>query len=444
MITTRTADILDQSPPSEIDAERALLGAILIDPSTLDAVCRLVSATDFHDDANGRLFDALATLHEARQPIADMRLLIPALRSMGTADSIWNAAELARLVRMTTGSHATFYATRIHSAARLRAQLDLASRLLQRVHDAGADPDDIGRWLDAQVAAMTEQKPSRVRAVGQIVRDVLDDIDASGSKPHRGILTGIYSLDEAAGVMMPAELLVLAARPGNGKTSLAMQIAVHNAQHDRGVLFVSLEMSERELTQRLLCSLSGVNERHVRGGSLSGQDRGQMVAVAGQMNNLPLHIAAPHSATVSEIRALARLHHKTHGLALLIVDYVGLITPTDRRQDRRDQVGADCVALKSLAKEIDIPVLMLSQLNREADKQRPSLANLRESGAIEEHADLVLFLHRPDRQQSTTELIVAKHRHGEVGMLTLDFIRSETRFADREPAKNATLDEWNN
>jgi replicative DNA helicase len=230
---------------------------------------------------------------------------------------------------------------------------------------------------------------------------------------------------------MPGELVILAARPGVGKTTLGMQIALHNARKSRPTLFASLEMTADELASRLASGLTGINIRKLRGASISAPQIEQITAVGDDLLQSPLRIWSPPSTTLQRLRAVAKCEAGGYGLSLLVVDYLGLIKATDGRKPRYEQVGEISAGLKALAKELSIPVLALCQLNREADGELPRLSHLRDSGSIEQDADVVMFIHRtPD----ACKLIVAKHRHGMTDEYTVKFNPSESRFEDLSAA----------
>ncbi|MEX1028279.1 MAG: DnaB-like helicase C-terminal domain-containing protein [Candidatus Paceibacterota bacterium] len=431
----------DTTPPYDLDSERSLLASCLLDPRNVDKVCRSVSGHDFHDGANGALYDAILAIHEAGLPIDDQAVLRAELARMGRAEQ-WPGSELYRLLNDGTGNHATYYAHRVRECSRQRRYLDIGEQLAVRALDSR--PDDIASWLAGQLDSMDTDRATAVRSIGEIVMGVLDDLDSDGVA-GRGLMTGLVCVDEAVGAMMPGESWVLAARPAVGKTSLAMQIAMHNAERDRPVLFVSLEMSDSELIQRLLCSRAKVNQRIVRNGALGKDKRKTLVEAASPLHSLPLRIWSPSMATIHDIRATARLEQKTTGIALLVVDYLHLVAPArgDEKRSATEQVTNTSNAVKRLAKELACPVLVLAQLNRESErnKTRPSLADLRQSGAIEQDADVVMFLHRAKPE---TELIVAKHRHGVEGIVELEWIGTETRYADpSEARRHDAFDQFN-
>ena len=423
MLLSPSSEILDRPPPHDLPAERGLLAAVVKDPRTMDAAARAVCGSDFHDGENGRLFDALAVLHDAGKPIGDFIVVVPALKQMGVV--AWTAAMLAELFHEGIPSNASYYAVQIRRCAESRQQIDVASEILRRAY-GDADPQEVAAAAIGQLESRRGEC-GQPRSMDSVVLDVLEGLDDSG-RPSRGLMTGIYSVDESFGVMMPGELVVLAARTGIGKTSLAMQIALHNAKAGRSVLFVSLEMTEEELTLRQLCSLAKVNQSRVRNGSITKEDRQRLIAAGTELHGIPFEIWAPPRANTSAIRGACRLTQRTKGLDLLVVDYLGLVNPTDSKRPRHEQIGAVTADLKATAKELSIPVLALCQLNRDAEGKEPTLAMLRDSGSVEQDSDAVMFLHSKCRDEDATDLIIPKNRHGPRGKLGLNFIRTETRF----------------
>lgn len=416
--------------PTIPESERGLLAAAIVDPSQLARVADIVAPADFADPDLGRLFEALQQMHDAGLPIGDALVLVPELKRLQIPESVRTPAFLGRLV-VDGGAHsphAVFYAQQVRRAATLRRLQALGQTLAVRASDAGADPADITAWLDAQLSGLGHHIPDPPRLVDDLAAELLTQL----REPHHGggILTGLPSHDLAAGGWMRGELIVLAARPGVGKTSLAMQIAWHNVNEGRPVLFVSLEMTGRELVARILCGLAGVDSRRLRSAALDSANLKKMQQAAVQVGGLPLRVWSPPMATAARIRGVAKQAAATDGLDLLVVDYIGLVRPADSRRPRHEQIGEVSASLKALAKELSCPVLALCQLNREADGYEPRLSHLRDSGSIEQDADIVLFVHRDDTDKSAARLIVAKHRHGDTGSIPLIWDAARTRYED--------------
>jgi replicative DNA helicase len=410
------------------ESETALLSAMLVDPGEIDIVSADLSLADFRDSDLGCLYDAMVTLHQSGRPAGDLRVLVPELRRMGLPEAVTNVAFLGRLLMNGTAGNARFYAAEVRRGSRLRRQECIAHGLLARASAVDADPDKIAQWLDASSLSVGAET-DRCRKVGDIAIDYLADLREPASRKHV-VMSGILGLDETIGGFLPGELIVLAARTSVGKTALALQIASHVAERGRSVAFVSLEMRDRELVGRILCGAAGVNSQRVRSGDIDERDIGQLEWAASHIDNQHLWIWDPPRATTGQIRARAKRLAATDGLHLVIVDYIGLVQPTDPKRQRFEQVSAITSDLKAMAKELAVPVLALCQLNREADGNEPRLSHLRDSGSVEQDADCVLFLHR--KTDSETTLVIAKHRHAATGSVNLRWVPARTRF-DCEP-----------
>lgn len=424
--------VLDAAPPSDPESERALLASLIVAPDNVDRIADWIEPADFGDADFGRLFDALRTMHAAGLPIDDVDVMVPELKRANVPESVREVAFLHRLLQQGIAAHAVYYAKQVRRAATLRRLQAIALDCLDQVTRPSADPQQIAPWLDAQLQTLGERIAERPRRLDDFAAEILAQLQQPDEQRTSGVMTGLPRLDESTGGWMPGELVILAARPGIGKTALALQVATYNALRPRPVLFVSLEMTGRELAARVLSGLGGVDSRRLRSGRHNAQHLANIERASMEVDGVPLRIWAPAAATLPRIRAMAKQDAAAGGLALLIVDYIGLVRPDDRTRPRHEQVAEVSAGLKALAKELSIPVLALCQLNREADGNEPRLSHLRESGAIEQDADLVLFIHRDAEKAGNTDakLIVAKHRHGETGRLSLTWIPDRTRFED--------------
>ena len=423
----RVLSPLDSMPPADVEAERWVIGAVLIDENQLDDLNGLQSV-DFYDVAHAAIFGEILSLQARGLPFYFDILK----KHLGNEDWAAKAAEIVQSVPST--AHTGHYAEIVREKAMLRRLRAVASNLLNDVQAATDAPEEI---LERSEAALSDIRlgsddtepvsllDASVNAVSHI-----DAIQQRGQSA--GVLTGLASFDTDQGGLFPGELIILAARPGIGKTSLALQTAFHVAAKGHLVYYASLEMSAVELSTRLACSLSGVSSRLVRTGRLTAQDAHRLNNAIGEQSKATLDIHDQAGLTVAEIRRQIR-KRKKHGLTLAVVDYLQLLTAEDRRLPREQQVARITKSLKETAREYEIPILCLCQLNRLADgEENPQLSHLRESGAIEQDADVVLFLapHKPtETARNNASLIVAKNRNGETGPIPLDWHPSRTQFS---------------
>ena len=368
------------------DTEVALLGSLILDPGQCDLVAAEVTSHDFADTGLGSLFDALTNLYAAGIPIGEARVMIPELARAGVPEAVRTPAFIGKLFTSTTAGHARFYALECRRASQLRSLEAIGRTLVSKARDAKADPDKLAQWLDANLSGLGHDQGDQCRSIGEVAADHVAEL----KKPQmrgRVVMTGIRSVDEIVGGFAGGELVILAVRTSIGKTALAMQVATDVAARGRTVLFASLEMRDRELVSRVLCGSSGVSAAKVRSGRHDADDLGKLEWAADKIENHPLYLFDPPRASMARIRGQAKRVQAAHGLDLLIVDYLGLVTPADRKRQRYEQVSEITAELKSLSKELGAPVLALAQLNREADGQPPKLSHLRESGSIEQDAD---------------------------------------------------------
>lgn len=433
-MSTRSVPLIDRPAPANLESERALLSAILVDPSVLNEVSLIVSGSDFFEPTNGQLFDAFVTLFDARKPIGDVKVLAAELRRLGVLgaenNSPWTILRLKEIAAEGLPQHAGFYADDVRRYSLLRRECDLAADIISRATEHQANPSAIADWADGMLAGLHERVSSLVRSIGDIA---IESVAALRKPKLRGeIWCGIQSIDQVIGQLGRGEMNVLAARPGCGKTAFATQVAMHNARRGRRVLIVSLEMTAAELTNRVICSMARIDQRYVRGNHLSESQHEALERHAIELKNCSVDIIDPPRANMREIRAMARLQQRSRGLDLLVIDYLGLIRPApeDTRREKHEQVGNVSRDCKQLAKELGVPLLCLHQLNRESERSNgpPKLSHLAQSGAIEQDADMVFFLHRLDAGK--TAFMVAKNRHGVTGNVPLSWNGPRTSFSD--------------
>ena len=430
--------------PSNLQAEESLLGAMLLSRDAIAVASELLSADDFYKPAHGHIYDAITTLNAAGEP-ADPVTVADELRRAGLLEAIGGAATLVNLqVATPATSNAGRYAKIIEEHALLRRLIRVAGEIAEMGYDL---PDDVTKTVDLAESMVFDVAQRRTTDTMDEIHNLLDaNLDRLEQLYERGesitgVPTGYTDLDERLAGLQPSNLVIVGARPSMGKTSFALGIAAHAAlEAQTPVLFFSLEMSHLELTQRLLCAEARVDATRMRNGRLHESDWPKISHAVGRLAEAPMFIDDNPHLTVMEIRAKARrLKSSVGGLGLIIIDYLQLMTGRHNAENRQVEVSEMSRGLKILARELEVPVVALSQLSRNlemrADK-RPQLADLRESGSLEQDSDVVMFIYReelynpetPDR--GTAEIIVSKHRNGPTGAVQLAFLDHYTRFAN--------------
>ncbi len=435
--------------PANVDAERAVLGSILLKPDVCDDVALLIRHEDFADDAHQVLFRHLLELHDSGKRI-DVTIVLERLRTSGDLDRMGGAPALAEIVQSVPhAAHATHYGQIVREKAMLRSLIDASTDILRDAYDAVDEPRELVARAESRIFSILEHRSSaEARPIESVLTEVMARMDARMRHEHAlgGVETGFTDLDALCGGLHNSELIILAARPSMGKTAFAMNIAEHvSIDLQQPALFVSLEMASLELADRLLCSASQVNGHRLRNGTISQEDRRRLVQKSSEISAAPLYIDDTPSRTLTEIAAVARRLKRKSGLALVVIDYLQLIEPDNPRDPRQEQVAKIARRLKTMSRELDIPVLCLAQLNRQAEvsrDNRPRLNHLRESGAIEQDADVVMFVHREEYYQSNdedrervkgqAEIIIAKQRNGPIGDVKLLWQHDYTRFVNLE------------
>ncbi|MDA0658121.1 MAG: replicative DNA helicase [Planctomycetota bacterium] len=445
-------ELFDRQPPYSLEAEMGVIGSIILLPEVCDDIATILRANDFFDEANSLLFECLMQLHDTGRRI-DTTLLVDELQKKGVYERIGGASHLGRVINsVATAANAVHYARIVHSNSIKRSLIRSATEIIQDTYHPDADAKTLLNSAEQKMFSIQDERgDSTVKGIEAILHEAMDRIDARmrGEHASSGVETGFTELDAMMGGLHNSELIVLAARPSMGKTAFAMNIAEHVALVGKApVLFISLEMSAVELADRLLCSVAEVNGHRLRNGTISKADRERLVEKAGAISESQLYVDDSPTRTVSEIAAGARrVRRRTGTLGLIVIDYLQLVEPDNARDPRQEQVAKMTRRLKGLAREMSVPVLCLAQLNRQAEvskENRPRLSHLRESGAIEQDADVVMFVHREEYYHSgdereqfagQSEIIVAKQRNGPVGEVQLVWRKEFTRFAN--PATQA-------
>lgn len=444
------ASLLDpRDRPANVDAERAVLGSILLKPDVCDDIALVVRAEDFSDESHQLLYRHLLDLHDSGKRI-DATIVVERLKTQGDFERIGGAAALADVVQAVPhAAHATHYAAIVRDKALLRSMIDAGTDILRDAYDASDEPRQLLARAEEKIFSILERRSSaEAKPIQSVLEEVMVRMDARMKHEHTigGVETGFTDLDQLCGGLHNSELVILAARPSMGKTAFAMNIAEHAAINlKQPVLFVSLEMAALELADRLLCSAAQVNGHRLRNGTISQEDRRRLVQKSSEIGAAPLFIDDTPSRTLTEIAAVARRLKRKQGLSMIVIDYLQLIEPDNPRDPRQEQVARIARRLKGMSRELDIPVLCLAQLNRQAEvsrDNRPRLNHLRESGAIEQDADVVMFVHREEYYQTNdedrervrgqAEIIIAKQRNGPIGDVKLLWQHDFTRFVNLE------------
>jgi replicative DNA helicase len=429
-------------PPQSLEAEEAVLGGILLDNRSLDRANEILIADDFYRESHRRIFNALNDLDDRRER-ADVITLTEALKRRGDLEAVGGAAEVAELVERTaTAANVELYARIVKDKAILRSLMDAGTDIASK---ASLGTGDVEQFLDDAERQIFDISERRVRqAFTRIESIIVDSIKTIESLYERkeavtGVPTGFFEIDRLTSGLQPGELIIIAGRPSMGKSALATNIGQHAAAATgKPVAMFSLEMSKESLVLRMLCSEARVDSTKVRTGFLSDQDFPRLAMAAGRLADLPFYIDDSAAVSVLEVRAKSRrLMREQSGLGLIIVDYLQLMRAHKDTDNREQEISLVSRSLKALAKELRVPVVALSQLNRAVEQRadkRPLMADLRESGAIEQDADVIAFIYRDDfynrvsPEEGIAEVIIAKQRNGPQGVAKLAFRKEFTMF----------------
>ena len=434
----------DQLPPHSADAEESVIGALLIDSSAVVEVAEFLQASDFYKPANAKVFGAILQLHQSGQPI-DILTVSEELERRGQIEEVGGRAALADLcARTPTAVHAKQYARIVERKATLRGLIGAAGRIASIGYEDPADAEEAIDRAESELFAISERRAAQTFVpLGTLLDVAYDEIDRLHQNRGQlmGLRTSFTELDKIMQGLQASDFIVLAARPSVGKTSLALNIAENVAVREgKSVGIFSLEMSKEQLVLRLLSSVTKIDSYSLRTGFIDDMGFPKIADAMGTLSKAKIFIDDTASISVMELRTKARRLKMEHGLDLLIVDYLQLMQPSQSNRDgnRVQEVSEISRGLKALARELGVPVLALSQLSRATemrDKAEPRLSDLRESGAIEQDADVVIFLYREsDRTDDanvkgeTINFSVAKHRNGPTGRNQLWFLKEQTRF----------------
>jgi len=434
----------DRVPPHNLQAEESLLGAMLLSRDAIAAAVETCGTDDFYKPAHGHIFEAICSLYGQGEP-ADPVTVADELRRASLLDAIGGPATLISLQANTPATaNAGRYARIVEEHALLRRMIGVASEIAELGYSLPEDIEAVIDQFESMVFGVAERRVTdTLKPLHDLLSDTLDRLEALYDRGESitGVPTGYVDLDERLSGLQPSNLVIVGARPSMGKTSFALGLAAHAAMEARvPVLLFSLEMSHAEITSRLLCSEARVDATRIRNGKLLESDWPKISHAISRLGEAPIYVDDNPNLTVMEVRAKARrLKSRLGELGCIVIDYLQLMSGRQRAENRQVEVSEISRGLKILARELEVPVVALSQLSRNletrADK-RPVLADLRESGSLEQDADVVMFLYRdevynpesPDR--GTAEVIVSKHRNGPTGVTQLAFLDHFTRFAN--------------
>ncbi len=430
-------------PPQSIEAEESILSAILIDNNTLLDIVDILSPEDFYKSAHQKIFTAITELFSKNEP-ADLVTLTNILREQGRLEEIGGATYLASIVdAVPLAVNAQHYAKMVHDKACLRRLIEKANAIVKRCFEDQGNVDEAIDFAESSIFEISENKiKPAFYPISKIIENNIDTLEErQGNKALvTGVPTGYTLLDNITSGFQKSDLLILAARPSMGKTALALNIA-RNVSVDANIptAIFSLEMSKEQLSMRMLCSEARIDSSRLRSGFFSREDWDDLTEAAGLLSEAPIFIDDSPDISAMEIRAKARRLKMDKDIGLIIIDYLQLMKGRSSAERRDLEISEISRSLKALAKELDLPVLALSQLNRKLEERsdkRPQLSDLRESGALEQDADVVVFIYRDEvynkdknnPNRGKAELIVAKQRNGPVGMVPLAFLGAYTRF----------------
>lgn len=432
-------------PPQNLDAEQSLLGGVLADGEAMDRIVDVIAPDDFYREDHRHIFQLVLDLHENNNPI-DLLTVSSAAKDKGLIEKIGGVTYLSQLVdTMPTSANIVYYAQMVREKALLRNMMHTATEIIEKGYEVDTNVDNFIDDAERMIFKISEKKyKASFMAIKDIVWQNMTLIESMKNKHGlTGVPTGFIDLDKKTGGLQPSDLIVVAGRPSMGKTAFCLNIAQNAAMAGDGqsgfpVGIFSLEMSKEQLGMRLLSSEAEVEFFKIRSGGLRDEERGDLQRAAGKLYLAPIYIDDTPALSILELRARARRLKKEQNAGLIIVDYLQLMRGRTSNADRREQEISEISRfLKALAKELNIPVVAISQLNRmveQREDKRPRLADLRESGAIEQDADVILFIYRDvvynkeSKEKDFAEIIIGKQRNGPTGEVRLRFDDKYTSF----------------
>ncbi|MFH1846546.1 MAG: replicative DNA helicase [Candidatus Omnitrophota bacterium] len=436
--------LIEKMPPHNIEAEIAVLGSMLLDREAIASAIELLEQSSFYSEAHRKIYDAIVKLYDENEAV-DIVTLIEELKKREDLDTVGGPAYITELVNsIPTSANIEYYAKIVREKYLLRALIQTATRIVSESYEPSSEVEDLLDRAEKLIFDITssQKRNAQVSTMKDIVKESIETIDMLYQRKENitGVPTGFHDFDVMTAGLQKSDMIILAGRPSMGKSALAISI-LENAGvvHKISSAYFSLEMSKDQLAQRMLCSIAGVNAHKVRTGFFSQSDWPKLVSAAGKLSEAPIFIDDTPGISALELRAKARRLKARHDIKLLFIDYLQLMRGHAKGENRQQEISEISRSMKALARELDIPIIAISQLSRAVEQRqdkRPQLSDLRESGAIEQDADLVVLLLREEYYNPTeenkgiAEVIVAKQRHGPVGTVKLAFLSEYTKFSN--------------
>lgn len=433
--------MLDRIPPQNIDAEQSVLGAILIDREAIYKAMRVLQPVDFYRESHHIIYETMLSLNEAGSPI-DLITLSDQLRQQGDLEKVGGVAAIATLAEMVpTAASVEYYARIVEEKSLLRTLINLSTRIAGMGYEESEEPEKLIAEAEQMIMELGNRRTAQsFSTIKEIFLQIFPHLEFLYN--NRGGVTGVPTsfgdLDRLCNGLQPSDFVILAGRPSMGKTSLGMCIGYNAAMKQNIPVGVfSLEMSKEQLVQRILCAEAKVDQQRLRNGTLDEEDWLKLHETAAKLAKAPIYIDDAPGISIRQLRAKARQLKAEKGLGLIVIDYLQMLQGGRRSENRQQEISEISRSLKGLAKELQIPVLALAQLSRSVEQRpnkRPVMSDLRESGSLEQDADLIMFIYRDDyynpesEKKGIAEIIISKHRNGPVGSVELVFLKEYTKF----------------
>lgn len=437
---------IERQLPHNLDAEQAVLGSVLIEPESIHKVMSVLTGEDFFNERHRWIWEAAIAITERHQPV-DYVALVDELERHRKLDDVGGSGYVASLINaVPTAAHIETYAQIVERTSTLRKLIGAAGEIAGLAYKDEGELDDIIDQAEQAIFAVSQRTLQKdLIPISQFLHEVHENVDYMQS--HRGefvgVPTGFSALDKMLGGLQASDLIIIAGRPSIGKTSFSLNIVQHAATHlpRKTVAVFSLEMAGEQIVQRLIANMTGIDGQRLRLGQINDEEYDRMTEAIGRLSEAPIYIDDTPAASPNEIRSKSRRLYAERGLDMIVIDYLQLMRSSGRNENRVQEIAQISRSLKALARELKVPVIALSQLSRAVEARpdkHPQLSDLRESGSLEQDADVVMFLYREDaydkmsERANIAEVIVAKHRNGPTGTVELHFNRSQSRFADLE------------